>query len=599
MADLIAQGAERTQRWRRRLPNLGQTLVLGRDAGSWSVPWDHWISRQHVEITVDVHDIHVRRVPAATNPVYFQGRATDEFRVALGQHFVIGTTRLTLVDHRTRVSLAEPLPDAHRTFSAEYLRGQHFQQTQQHLEALSRLPDIIRGADSDRELYPALMQLLLTGVHGAEAAAIVELTPSLPDTSVAWQIDVLHWDRVETDAVRWKPSGPLIAEAVRSGESVLHSWQSAPRTDHVLDTLHHASDFDWAFCTPLTPEPSEAGRAIYVAGRSHRLPRGPEPLEAKLHDALKFVELVGSTVSNLQELRRLQHRDAALAQFFSPLVRDAIAGRSLDEVLAPRETEVTVLFCDLHGFSRRSEASAERLRELLQRVSESLGLVTRGILDFGGVIGDFHGDAVMGFWGWPMEDPRRVLHGCLAAVAIRAAFEHAARQAEHALHGFRVGMGLATGSAVAGKLGTVDQVKVTAFGPVVNIAARLEGISRHFGASILTDASTAHRVAPELDSQLARLRPVCTVQPYGMEQSHEIFELAPASSAELAEWDRTAADYGAARAAFREGNWSEAHRHFTRLSEQDPLRPFFLGYLERHQLQPPDDWQGTIRLTSK
>jgi len=82
-------------------------------------------------------------------------------------------------------------------------------------------------------------------------------------------------------------------------------------------------------------------------------------------------------------------------------------------------------------------------------------------------VGDFQGDAAMGFWGWPLRQPDAVLRTCRAALAVRAEFE--------ATEGFHAGIGVATGPAVAGKIGTVDQVKVTVFGPVVNLASRLEG----------------------------------------------------------------------------------------------------------------------------
>ena len=89
-------------------------------------------------------------------------------------------------------------------------------------------------------------------------------------------------------------------------------------------------------------------------------------------------------------------------------------------VLAPRETEVAVLFCDLRGFSRHSERSADDLLGLLNRVSQALGVTTHEIREQGGVLGDFHGDAAMGFWGWPLPQPDAAVRACLAALAIRA-----------------------------------------------------------------------------------------------------------------------------------------------------------------------------------
>ncbi len=156
-------------------------------------------------------------------------------------------------------------------------------------------------------------------------------------------------------------------------------------------------------------------------------------------------------------------------------------------MLAPREAEVAVLFCDLRGFARHSERSADDLLGLLNRVSRALGVTTHAIREQGGVLGDFQGDAAMGFWGWPLPQPDAAVRACQAALAIRAEFEAAAQRSEDPLADFRMGIGIATGRAVAGKIGTVDQVKVTVFGPVVNLASRLEGMTKILQAPILLD----------------------------------------------------------------------------------------------------------------
>jgi len=100
---------------------------------------------------------------------------------------------------------------------------------------------------------------------------------------------------------------------------------------------------------------------------------------------------------------------------------------------------VAVLFCDLRGFSRETERHADDLLGLLQRVSNALGVMTRHIRQQGGVVGDFQGDAAMGFWGWPLPQKDAVLRTCSAALAVRAEFE--------ATEGFHAGIGVATGRA--------------------------------------------------------------------------------------------------------------------------------------------------------
>ena len=129
----------------------------------------------------------------------------------------------------------------------------------------------------------------------------------------------------------------------------------------------------------------------------------------------EFAEITATTTSALRQSRLLASRQASLSQFFSPVVLEALSGQDADEALAPREADVTVLFCDLRGFTATSERAAGDLFDLLQRVSRALGVMTRQILDEGGVVGDFHGDAAMGFWGWPLPQADAVLF-CVAAV---------------------------------------------------------------------------------------------------------------------------------------------------------------------------------------
>ncbi len=146
------------------------------------------------------------------------------------------------------------------------------------------------------------------------------------------------------------------------------------------------------------------GWGLYVAGRFNveRTGLTPSSDPTDLREDVKFAELVAAMLSSLRQMRLLEHRQATLSQFFSPVVLETLAVEDPELVLAPRETEVSVLFCDLRGFSRESERQADDLLGLLQRVSRALGVMTHHIRQQGGVVGDFQGDAAMGFWGWPL-----------------------------------------------------------------------------------------------------------------------------------------------------------------------------------------------------
>ncbi len=610
MPDLIAQGPLPNERWRRKLP-LGTTIVIGRSAGAWSISWDERISRKHVEVAWHEGRLHVQVLPDARNPVFFRGHKADAFDLRPGDHFVIGQTTLTLADERAQVAQHHPQPAGERTFTLEELRGQPFRHADQRIDVLSRLPDIISGSASEQEMLVRLVNLLLTGVERASAAAVVEISskfqvPSsksdnsrrtLNSEPGTWNsVTILHWDRRTLTGAEFRPSERLIRQAVDSGESTAYVWSaSQPRGPGDFTV---SEGIDWAFCVPVAGRAS-AGWALYVTGSfagdfpPQDLRAEREPDAEALRDDVKFAELVAATMSALRESLVLTRRQASLSQFFSPVVLEALAQHDADDVLTPREADVTVLFCDLRGFTEQSERAAGDLAELLARVSKALGVMTHYILKEGGVVGDFHGDAAMGFWGWPLAQPDAVERACRAALGIRAAFS------APAMMGFRVGIGIASGRAFAGKIGSTDQVKVTVFGPVVNLAARLETMTKQLRASILIDPPTAAVLRSSAAASVARVRRLAKVRPVGLAAPLEVSELLPPAE-ELPDLsDAHLAAYETALAAFQAGDWNEALRRLHQVPPDDQAKDFLTVFIAQHNRTPPPNWDGSIPLEGK
>ena len=134
----------------------------------------------------------------------------------------------------------------------------------------------------------------------------------------------------------------------------------------------------------------------------------------------KFAKLAGDIFSGLRDLRMLQKRDAFFNQLLSPAVRAAVAGQSFEQVTAPREQTVTVLFCDLRG-SVQAIGRVETGRRW-GKISQALDVMSEAIVEQDGVIGDFQGDAAMGFWGWPLPQDDQIERAARAALAIRKRF---------------------------------------------------------------------------------------------------------------------------------------------------------------------------------
>jgi len=597
MADLIAQGEQDHQRWRKALPE-GKPVVLGRTAPGWAVPWDRHVSRQHAELVWQAGRLEVGRLPTSRNPIFFRGQESHRFSLRPGEHFVIGQTRFTLADQQVYLSTDAPQPVQQQSFSSQYLRQIRFRNPDHRLEVLSRLPEAVSAATGDGDLSVCLVNMLLAGVPRADTAAVVAVDGPLSGAASP-PVRILHWDQRRVTGEDFRPSQRLILQAVRQGQGVLHVWEEIEAAAAHPYTARR--NVDWAFCTPL-PQKTGPPWALYVAGRlpgqGAPTPSSTDPSD--LREDMKFAELVANGVSSMRQMRRLERQQASLSQFFSPVVLATLAAEdNPDQVLAPRETEVSVLFCDLRGFSLETERHADDLMGLLQRVSQALGVMTHEILRQGGVVGDFQGDAAMGFWGWPLAQPDSVARTCRAALGIRRQFQRAARQPAGPLAGFHVGIGIATGRAVAGKIGTADQAKVTVFGPVVNRASRLEGMTKILRAAVLVDQPTAEAVRRTVPPEVARVRKLAVVRPYGMDQPLEVSELLPPQSEYALLTDEHLRCCDAAVDAFVAGRWSEALALLHRTPTEDPATDFLTVYIAQHNRTPPPGWDGTIPLSSK
>ena len=590
MIELLAQGGETAQRWRQSL-TVGHRWNLGRaSAADLPVPWDQFVSQHHADLVVEADGLHVVRTAVAKNPIFFRGDAVSECRVPTGEHFVIGSTAFYVLRRETDSATDSPAVEE-VTFQPQQLRKVRYQDPENRIEVLTHLPEVIAGARDEGELFHRLANLLLRGVVHAEAVAVISAAKGEPPR-------VLHWERRRETDGEPSISRRLVVEALENRRSsVLHRWEA----DDEQDTLHTmAPGFDWAFCTPV-PGLLNGPAGLYVAGRMGKtfVPGTTLSDQGELEADVKFTELVAEIISAVWRARRLERQKAGLRQFFAPPVLSALGDHLDTSLLEPRECDVTVMFCDLRGFSQRMENHANDLIGLLERVSRALGVMTQQILQHGGVTGDFQGDATLGFWGWPFASPDAAVQAARAALGIRAAFSKAAAQKTNPLADFAMGIGLAHGRAVAGKIGTAEQVKVTVFGPVVNLASRLEGMTKQLRVPILLDAPTAHLVRQRMPTAEGRTRRLARVLPYGMETTVDVFELVPPVEESPGLTDSLLIEFEEGVTAFIEGRWEDAYRALHAMPAADRAQDFLLQQITARGRVAPPDWDGVVRLPSK
>lgn len=611
MAELIAHGSSFENRWRRRLP-ADSEIVLGRACHGFTVPWDNQISRQHATLHFDGNRLSICKIPSAGNPIFFRGTETQEFTLEHGEHFVIGETTFNFTVNQAMATVDVPNPIQQKTFSTQFLKQVRYRDAERRMNVLTRLPDVIASAANEEDLLTKMVNTLLAGIASATTIGVIKYLAEEDQT------EVVHWDRRSIGGGDFEASQRLIRQSIEGGETVLHFWDKSTATNSGGSDRQSQYTFDlsndWAFACPLDASQDSALPAatdrwvIYVTGRNklqsndstsfRPIPQPPlSSSETDLEGDIKFCELIASMLCRLLQLRKLQQRESSYRPFFSPAVTSAFANKDPDAILKPRQCLVSVLFCDLRGFSKTSEALADDLLKLLSIVSQSLGVMTRVILDQGGVIGDFHGDAAMGFWGWPIDQPDGALRAVTAAIEIQDQIKRMAAESSHEV--FKMGIGIGTGEAVAGRIGTDDQVKVTAFGPVVNVASRLEGMTQQLGCSILIDEATA--MALPSDSPFTP-RPLGEIQPFAMERSVKVFHIAEANrgngegsgqpdSAEL-EQVKLAVE------AFSTGDWDAAKGYLQGIPDEDPTKRLLLKTMW-DLVSPPEDFKGLIPMTRK
>jgi len=397
-----------------------------------------------------------------------------------------------------------------------------------------------------------------------------------------------------------QPSRRLVHSAVyKYFKAAIHRWGDNQDSNTDLHNPPSVGVEQWAICAPLADDDAP-GWALYAAGAEVAVPSfvGPSPGQLENGD-IKFVVTVAEMVGALRSLRDLQKKQTMLTRFFPQAVISALAGQDMDEVLKPRVCDVTVMCCDLRGSSRIAEEGESDLAATCKRVIAALQEMTQPITSEGGVISDFQGDAAMSFWGWPHQHENYVEKAAKAALEIRRNFKLKSTNTGDALHRFACGLGLATGPGVVGRLGTIDQSKIGVFGPTINLAARLEGLTKVFDVSVLADDATAQRLKGKTQF---RLRKLAQVQPAGMGKQILIHEILPMPNATdptiINESQRL--NYEAALDRFTSGEWKKAEELLTRAALQhDGPSQFLLRFMRDRQMKPPGDWAGVVVMIHK
>lgn len=257
-----------------------------------------------------------------------------------------------------------------------------------------------------------------------------------------------------------------------------------------------------------------AGAIVLIGAASYLLLSGSRIYLPPTAPALAFALVAGMQSARDYAAERKQRRaiTRAFSQYLSPVLVERLANDPASLKLGGERRLLTILFCDVRGFTTIAERMRDDPEGLTRLVNRLLNPLSAVILAHGGTIDKYIGDAIMAFWNAPIADEDHALHAAEAALAMMTAVEElntelAREETGEAGIRFAIGIGINTGECVVGNVGSDFRFNYSALGDPVNLAARLESETKSFGVPILIGEETARRIGGHMKlAGLGRIR---------------------------------------------------------------------------------------------
>lgn len=289
-------------------------------------------------------------------------------------------------------------------------------------------------------------------------------------------------------------------------------------------------------------------------------------------------------------------------RMLSQYVSEAMLNEALespDEILhagVGKEETLTILFSDVRSFTKISEnLPAERVVQLLNcHFSE----MAETIFENQGTLDKFIGDAIMAYWGMPIKVEHHADHAVRAAMGMMVALENVNKELKaRELPSIEIGVGLNTGNVVLGNIGSDRKLDYTVIGDAVNVASRMEGITKMYGVPIVVSESTR--------MMMMEPRPFLLldhVRVKGKTEPMAIYTPLPDQKEDPEHWKSHCEQEVLSQKAFayyQTQQWDLADQYYRQL-QQAHVRALFLSrILEFRRQPPPPNWDGVYTFTSK
>jgi adenylate cyclase len=305
--------------------------------------------------------------------------------------------------------------------------------------------------------------------------------------------------------------------------------------------------------------------------------------------AIASLVLVAATIGGLAtEGREKAYLRGVFSRYVSRAVVDRIIADPARAKLGGERKELTVLFSDIRGFSAFAEGMGPEA--LASFLGEYLTPMTELVLESGGTLDKYIGDAVMGFWAAPVDVPDHAARACEVALRMQEALVGLnAKWKTEGKPEVAIGVGINTGAMSVGNMGTPARFDYTVLGDQVNLAARLEALTKEYGVQILVGEATAKAAGAGFV-----FREVDVVRVKGRAGAAPVFELVGRVGVARVDerWEKALTHY-------REREFASAQTLFAAMTGDDTAALMAKRCAALASSPPPDDWDGVYEQRSK
>lgn len=610
---------------------LDQTVVVGRRDPSRSDPPPADINRRGGELRLVIADQHIQAIPRSWFKIVLTDQGTfilknihrsmrlslrhdgalaveeerqfeHEVTIDLGQEIVIriqpsGDSAAEADVYRSLESLP-PIPGQETAFTTKVIREFPEPEANGFVQMLRLALQVVqKAAGSDAFFQSAVaatteiggldrtILLLRSDFPGAVQNAM-ECT--LPD---GWCVVADHANLQRGTSGSRTISTTLLSKVVEAGRTVVHDPLKATSTanrdvnDPAIPSLRNV---ECAVASPILDHRREVIGVLYGdrrSGESESSGNSISDVEATL------VEILAGAVAGGIARRAEERLRSRLSEFFSPKVTNLLATNP--GLMEGQDAEVSVLFCDIRGFSTVTEKLGPQ--KSIEWINDVMSELSQCVIDRDGVLVDYVGDELLAMWGAPGEQLDHASRAIDAARAMLRATETLRSRWNDLLpQKFGAGIGVNTGPARVGNVGSRQKFKYGALGNTVNVGSRLQSATKQLGVACIAGSRTVQSAACLDDCRrLAKLTVV------GIEEPIDVYEIVAESTnawKELREsYQRALSDFENQR--FREAA-SMAGAILPQYPEDGPSRKLLARAVAELD-QPSQAFSAVWQLTSK